>query len=53
MAEGLWEMEGEDGQLYLAVKARPWRPARSATYTSDVDLGPDPPLVSLPRRRVS
>ena len=47
LAEGLWEFEGEDGQTYLAVKAFPWRPNWTATYTSDVDLAPVPPPRAL------
>jgi len=42
-AEGLWEFEGADGQTYLAVTARPWRPGHQATYTADVDLPQVPP----------
>ena len=54
LAEGLWEFEGEDGQTYLAVKAKPWRPNWTGAYTSDVDLPPVPPPIShLGRPRAS
>jgi hypothetical protein len=52
-AEGLWEFEGDDGQTYLAVMAKPWRPGREATWTADLELPPVPPPVSLPRRRTA
>jgi len=40
--DGLWELEGSDGQTYLAVLARGWRPAEHAHFTSATDLPPIP-----------
>jgi len=53
LAEGLWEFEGEDGQTYLAVKARPWRPSAQAHWTTSIDLPEVPPPRRLPPRRAA